>query len=277
MGGARFIARLPVRRSAASVGDRRLERPAARRVVDEHVEAGRRGAEEDGRDGRRVAACPASERRAPGGPGRPPGGPPSRGRRARSVMARPAARKAASSVGPLSPIRTAATARSATTGGSADRSTPLSRPPAISTTGASNALERGDHRVRLGPLRVVDEADAIDQPDRLEAVLDAGEGRGGAPDRVRLDAESQCDGDRGERVRDVVRTRDRELGDRHDRGRGRLSRRRHSPASEALDAVGHDPAVDHARARRPVGRLVGSRSRAPVPRPRTRRRPGPRG
>ena len=44
--------------------------------------------------------------------------------------------------------------------------------------------QRGDHGVGLGPLRIVDEADAIDERDRLEAVLDAGEGRrgrGGSP------------------------------------------------------------------------------------------------
>ena len=93
-----------------------LERAAAGGVVDEHVEAGRGRAEQDGR---RAPAAPAARparsramasaasdgrprgrRRAPCGRGRPPG-------------TRPRAS------GPLSPMRTAATARSATTGASA--------------------------------------------------------------------------------------------------------------------------------------------------------------
>ena len=76
--------------------------------------------------------------------------------------------------------------------------------------------ERGDDRVGLGALRVVDEADAVDDRDRLEAVLDAGEGRGRAADRVGRDAEQQPDGDRGQRVRDVVGAGDGQLADRHD-------------------------------------------------------------
>ena len=55
------------------------------------------------------------------------------------MRSRPAARKRRSRSGPVSPMTTAATARSATTSASSSRSTPLSRPPAISTTGASKA------------------------------------------------------------------------------------------------------------------------------------------
>ena len=64
--------------------------------------------------------------------------------------------------------------------------------------------ERGDDRVRLRALRVVDEADAVDDGDRLEAVLDAGERRRGPPDGVRREPEVEPDGDRRQRVRDVV-------------------------------------------------------------------------
>ena len=32
--------------------------------------------------------------------------------------------------------------------------------------------DRGDHRIRLGALRIVDEADTVDQGDRLQAMLD---------------------------------------------------------------------------------------------------------
>ena len=70
--------------------------------------------------------------------------------------------------------------------------------------------QRGDDRVGLGALRVVDEADAVDDGDRLEAVLDAA--RTPPPPRriaVRLDAEQQPDRDRGQRVGDVVGARDR--------------------------------------------------------------------
>ena len=55
------------------------------------------------------------------------------------MRARPAARNSRSSSGPLSPMSTAAAARSATTAARSPRSTPLSRPPAIRTIGASNA------------------------------------------------------------------------------------------------------------------------------------------
>ena len=42
--------------------------------------------------------------------------------------------------------------------------------------------ERGDHRVRLRPLRVVDEADAVDDGHGLEPVFDAMEAGGRGPD-----------------------------------------------------------------------------------------------
>ena len=107
-----------------------------------------------------------------------------------------------------------------------------------------------DDRIRLRPLRVVDEPDAVDDGDRLEPVLDAGEGRRGLADRVRRDAEQQPDGDRGEGVRDVVGARDRQFTDRHDpaarTGRGDAA----TGHRESLDAGRDDPAVHHAEAAR---------------------------
>ena len=173
--------RLAGRRSrrAHRAGDRRLEGPAARGVVDEHVEAGGGRAEQDRRPGpagilgrpaarpRRISRAIASARataasrlarRARCGPGRPPG-----------TGARGPARSRRS--GPT------AAARSATTAASSLRSTPLSRPPAIEDDRRREGPQRRDHGIRLGALRVVDEADAVELADRLEAMLDAAEAR----------------------------------------------------------------------------------------------------
>ena len=79
--------------------------------------------------------------------------------------------------GPLSPMRTAASRSAPTTRASSARSTPLSRPPAMSTTGARERAQRRDHRVGLRALGVVDEPDAVEERHRLEPVLDAGERR----------------------------------------------------------------------------------------------------
>ena len=86
------------------------------------------------------------------------------------------------------------------------------------------------------------------RPTGCEPVLDAGEPGGGAPDRVGRDAEQEADGDRGERVGDVVAARDRELVDRHDPA-ARAGRR--GPAAgqrQPLDGGRDDPAVEHAEA-----------------------------
>ena len=107
--------------------------------------------------------------------------------------------------------------------------------------------QRGDHRVGLGPLRIVDEAHAVDHGDRFEPVLHAAEGARRRPDRGRVEPEGEPYRDRRQRVRHVVRARDGQLGDRHDplRGRGRRSTATTHQA-EALDPVGDDPAVDDA-------------------------------
>ena len=123
--------------------------------------------------------------------------------------------------------------------------------PLVAATGdeddrAGEGAQGRDHRIRLGPLRVVDEADPVDDRHGLEPVLHALEGRGRGPDRVGRDPEHEGDRDRGHRVRDVVPSRDREVSDRHDPSTGT---RRGDPAAgdpEPLDLGGHDPAVDDA-------------------------------
>ena len=60
----------------------------------------------------------------------------------------------------------------------------MSRPPAMRTIGGSKARSAAIDRVRLRALRVVDEPDAVEDRDRLEAMLDARErdrGRAGSP------------------------------------------------------------------------------------------------
>ena len=245
IGGSRFIARA----SPASLGGQRrdggLERAAAGGVVHEHVEARGGRAEQHGRrppgarrprasasraiaSARRTAVVEVA-RRAPSGPGRPPG-------------TRPRAS------GPLSPMRTAATARSATTGASAARSMPLSRPPAISTIGGSKARSAATTASGWVPCESLMNRTPSMTRDRLEPVLDAGERRRprcGSPSGAIPNA--SADGDRGQRVRDVVGARDGELGDGHDPA---VATARTSPAvgreRERLDAVRDDPAVDDA-------------------------------
>ena len=171
MGGARFIGSPPARRSAASVGDRRLERPAARRVVDEHVEAGRGRAEQHGGD-RSVRGLPVSRASRASRSARPDG---------RLEVGRPLGEgQAGGAEGRLE--RRAALADEDRRDGALgdDRRQPGQVDVLVAAAGDQHdrrveRAERGDHRVRLGPLRVVDEAHAIDQVDRLEPVLDAGE------------------------------------------------------------------------------------------------------
>ena len=114
--------------------------------------------------------------------------------------------------------------------------------------------QRGDHRVGLGPLRIVDEAHAVDQRDRFEPVLHAAEGGRRRADRVRCDAEGERHRDRGQRVRHVVRARDGQLGGRHDPLGGRGRRPAATRQRQALDPVGDDPAVDDAE---PAGQRHG--------------------
>ena len=188
------------------------------------------------------------------------------GGRARSMRARPAARKSRLEArAALADQHRRDRALGDDRRQARTRSTPLSRPPAISTTGGVEGAQRGDDGVGLGALRVVDEADAIDDRDRLEAVLDAGEGRGRRADRVGRDTE--------QRGRPRWRpARSRRCGRPGWRARAIGMIRPPGPvaavpppasASRSTPA-GHDPAVDHAepagdRARR-AGR--GRRRRA---------------
>ena len=145
-------------------------------------------------------------------------------------------------------MTTAAAARSATTDGQLVEIDALVAPAGDQHDRRIEGAERGDDRVRLGALRVVHEAHAIDDRDRFEPVLDALERGGGLPDRVRLDAEQESDGHGGQRVGHVVRPRHRQLGERHDptvRSGGRcISARQGQP----LHAVRHDPAIHDADA-----------------------------
>ncbi len=161
-GGARFIGRLPWPARPPARATAALKARAAGGVVDEHVEARGGRAEQHGRGPRPRRRPPCGDQRlARDGVGDPHGvlerrgalGPGQAGRRGTAPRAS----------GPLSPISTAATARSATTGARLERSTSLSRPPAISTTGAVERAQRRDDRVGLRALRVVDEADAVDR------------------------------------------------------------------------------------------------------------------
>ena len=98
-----------------------------------------------------------------------------------SVRASPAARKLASRSGPLSPISTAAAARSATTGAQGGEVEALAPSAGDQHDRRIEGAQRGGDRVGLRPLRVVDEPDAVDDRHPLEAMLDAFEGR--APPR----------------------------------------------------------------------------------------------
>ena len=75
--------------------------------------------------------------------------------------------------GPLSPIRTAALAVSAATRASSERSTPLSRPPAISTTGAGNARRAAITASGWVPWESLTNRTPSSRPTTLEPVLDA--------------------------------------------------------------------------------------------------------
>ena len=118
MGGARFIGLLLCVSGRDQVGHGLLEGPAPGRVVHEHVEARGGRAHQHGRRRRprrreaRVTGIASARRTA------------SSRVSARSTCASPASRNSRLEPGPLSPISTAATARSATTAGEAVRSRP---------------------------------------------------------------------------------------------------------------------------------------------------------
>ena len=134
---------------------------------------------------------------------------------------------------------------------------------------ASNARSAAIDGVGLGPLRVVDEADAVDHRDGLEAVLDAGERRGRP---------------RGSRPGATPNS------ERRPRSRPGRSRRCGAPGiasssigmirppgpvaagpaareRQPLDAVGDDPAVDDAEAarQRPLAPVADRRGAVPRP------------
>ena len=210
--GARFIGRLPRRREAAS-STIRLERGAAGGVVDEHVEAGCGRAQQD-RRGRIGAEAPTAasgdERLAGDGVGEPdrvveavrsldrsPGRPP---------------RTASTSSGPLSPIRTAAVARSATASRGRAGPRPCRDHRRSARPVASNARRAAMTASGWVPMRVVDEADAIHEAtvsSRCSTPRNAA-----AAVRIAVGARPnrQPDRDGRERIADVVRARDRELG-----------------------------------------------------------------
>ena len=142
-------------------------------VVLEHVERRGRGAEDDRRDG----PCRAVEQRLAGEPRAAARRPRPSWPRGRSARGRPS-RNSASSVGPLSPMSTAASR------GLADDPGELAEVDALVPAAGDEhdrrreRAQRRDDRVGLRALGVVDEPDAVDERDRLEPVLDAGEGRG---------------------------------------------------------------------------------------------------
>ena len=137
------------------------------------------------------------------------------------------------------------TAVSPATAASSCRSTPLSRPPAISTTGGSNARSAAMTASGWVPWESFTNRTPSTSPTGWSRCSTPVNARGGAPDRVGRDAEQEADGDRGQRVGHVVAARDRELVDGHDPaarpGRG-------DPAAgqrQTLDRGGDDPAVQH--------------------------------
>ena len=194
-----------------------------------------------------------------------------------SVRASPAALNRLARPGPLSPMRTAATARSATTGPRPDRSTPLSRPPAMSTIGAGKARRAAMTASGWVPCESLTNRTPSISGHGFETMLDAGECRGRPADGLGLDPEQQPDRDRGQGVRDVVRARDREFADRHDPAVGSHRRRAAAREREASHTIGDDPAIDDAEPARPRGvPAVGHDRRTPDDRRSRRPRRPPR-
>jgi hypothetical protein len=216
------------------VDDRILEGATARRVVREHVEAGGGRAQQHGRrpsagigferlPGQLVGAYDRLiERPRPLGPlhacvAEPP------------FQIRPALTDQHRGDRPLHGDRSQ--------GAQVDPFVPTARDQ---DDGCWECLERRDDGIRLGALRIVDEADAIDGGHVFEAMLDAGERSGARADRVDRNAEQHPDRDGGQRVRDVVGTGDAELVDRHDPSIDGCA------ARQRCHAVSDDPVVDHA-------------------------------
>ena len=173
-------------------------------------------------------------------------------------------------------MRTAAAARSATTGPRPARSTPLSRPPAISTIGASNARSAAmtasgcvpcESLTKRTPSMSATDSRRCSTP--VNAAAAARIASGATPN-------SSADRDRGQGVRDVVGARDRQLADRHDPAARPGRRRPAAREREPLDARGDDPAVDDAEpaGHRPLAPVQDGA--APAEAGVRRRRPGPR-
>ena len=134
---------------------------------------------------------------------------------------------------------------------------PLSRPPAISTIGGSNARSAAmtasgwvpcESLMNRTPSMTATGSSRCSTPVKAAAA---------APDRRRREPERERDGDRGQRVRDVVGARDGELGDRHDpaarRRRGALVPPRAS-ASRATPSATIQPSTTPEPARLRAGR-----------------------
>ena len=182
----------PAARAAARSATACLEGPSAGRVVLEHVEAGGGRAEQHGR---RPGPAPARERLAGDRVGAPDGllegpGP---------LDVAPARRPGtgASSVGPALADQDGRHGPLGDDRRERVRSTPLSRPPAISTTGASNARSAAMTASGWVPCESLTKRTPSTIGDRLEAMLDAGE----APQRPR--------GSRRARPRTAARRRPR--------------------------------------------------------------------
>ena len=127
----------------------------------------------------------------------------------------------------------------------------------MSTSGCSKARTRGDDRVGLRALRVVDVAHAVDLGDRLEAVLDPAEATHGAAMASGATPWSR-----------PTATAARTLETLCSPGMGMSASGRMRPScalGRGQLGAGHDPAVDHADAAGRRGRArVGARSRAPA-------------
>ena len=104
-------------------------------------------------------------------------------------------------------------------------------------------LQRGHHGIGLGPLRIVDELDAVHRRDSLEAMLHPGEPGGRTADGVRRHTEEQGNGHRGQGVRDVVQSRDCQFGDGHDPASRAHLRLASAGRRQARHGRGHDPAL----------------------------------
>ena len=189
---------------------------------------------------------------------------------ARSVRARPAAAEQALELRPA--LADQHRRRDALGDDRAEpaRSTPLSRPPAISTIGGSKARSAAITASGWVPCESLTKRTPSIDGDRSRADARRRGRRPAAADRVGRDPEEQRHRDRRERVRDVVRARDAQLGDRQDPaigGRARPARRRRRAARRSTPSATIQPSTDAERRRASVG---------PAGRPPPRVRRGPR-